>query len=418
MTAARRGMWTLADHVICSGSNFVLMILVAGNVSVVTLGHFALLYGFYVVVVELSRAAVSEPLLVRRPEGDAAVRQALADSSGSAAVFGALAGVLLLAVSPLLVGPYWHSAVVLAALLPVLLVWDALRLAFIAVGQLRRAVLVDAVGGAVQVAAALAALRVEPSLTWLIVGWGFGGLVAAVLATAQAGTLPRLGAPRRWLAEYGRLVRPYFVETGALSLAGYAVLIVLGHVAGPADVGAWRAALTLFGPANVVMAAGRVAVVSEVSRLRDAEPGRMFRFAAMAGLLCGAVGAGAGAAVAILPDPVGRALLGESWAGVEPLVPAFTALLVIEGLGLGPYGVLRAMERVRMLFFLRVAVAGGRVLAVTVGAALAGAVGAATASSLVEAAGFLTALALLAAVFTTMPSRTQPTTPRESRGHP
>ncbi|MER6171778.1 hypothetical protein [Streptosporangium sp. NPDC001681] len=418
MTAARRGLWTLADHVICSGSNFALMILVAGNVSVVTLGEFALLYGFYVVAVELSRAAVSEPLLVRRPEGDAAVRRALADSSGSAAVFGALAGVLLLALSPFLVGSHWRSAVALALLLPVLLVWDALRLAFIAVGWQRRAVLVDVVGGVAQVSAAFAALQVEASLGWLVAGWGFGGLVAAVLATAQARTLPRLGAPRRWLREYGTLVRPYCVETGALSLAGYAVLLVLGHIAGPAAVGAWRAVLTLFGPANVVMAAGRVAVVSELSRLRTAGPGRMLRSAATVGLLCGAVGAAAGTVAAFLPDSVGQALLGESWADVGPIVPAFTALLVIEGIGLGPYGVLRAMERVRMLFFLRISLAAGRVLAVSAGAALAGAVGAATASSLIEATGFLVAMALLAAVLTTAPFRTSHVTPQQSREHP
>ncbi|MEU7985754.1 hypothetical protein AB0B56_12895 [Streptosporangium canum] len=417
MTAARRGMWTLADHVICSGSNFALMILVAGNVSVVTLGEFALLYGFYVVVVELSRAAVSEPLLVRRPEGDAAVRRALADSSGSAAVFGALAGALLLAVSPFLIGSHWRSAVVLALLLPALLVWDALRLAFIAVGWQRRAVLVDMVGGVVQVSAAFAALHVSTGLSWLVAGWGFGGLVAAGLAVVQAGTLPRLTAPRRWLREYGKLVRPYFVETGALSLAGYAVLIVLGHIAGPAAVGAWRAALTLFGPANVVMAAGRVAVVSELSRLKAGESRRMLRSAATAGLLCGAVGAMAGTVATFLPSSIGQALLGDSWAGVGPLVPAFTALLVIEGLGLGPYGVLRAMERVRMLFVLRVAVAGGRVLAVSVGAALAGAAGAATASSLVEAAGFLSALVLLTVVFAATPSRTQQVTPHQPREH-
>lgn len=416
MTAARRGMWTLADHVICSGSNFALMVLVAGSVSVVTLGEFALLYGFYVVVVELSRAAVSEPLLVRRPEGEAAVRRALADSSGSAAVFGALAGVVLLAVSPFLIGAHWRSALVLALLLPALLVWDAIRLAFIAIGRQRRAVLVDVVGGVVQVSAAFAALHVSTGLSWLVAGWGLGGLVAAVTATVQAGTLPRLTAPRRWLAEYGRLVRPYFVETGALSLAGYAVLIVLGHIAGPAAVGAWRAALTLFGPANVVMAAGRVAVVSELSRIRSKAPARMLRSAVTAGLLCGAVGATAGTVAAFLPEPVGRALLGDSWAGVGPLIPAFTVLLVIEGLGLGPYGVMRATERVRMLFVLRVSVAGSRVLAVSVGAAVAGAAGAATASSLVEATGFLTALVLLTVVLTAS-SRTRRPAPSQPREH-
>jgi hypothetical protein len=70
-----------------------------------------------------------------------------------------------------------------------------------------------------------------------------------------------------------------------------------------------------------------------------------------------------------------------------------------------------------MLFVLRVAVAGGRVLAVSVGAALAGAAGAATASSLVEAAGFLSALVLLTVVFAATPSRTQQVTPHQPREH-
>ncbi|MFL6052242.1 MAG: hypothetical protein ACJ72W_04890, partial [Actinoallomurus sp.] len=208
--------------------------------------------------------------------------------------------------------------------------------------------------------------------------WGIGGLIATRVAICQAGVLPRILTAADWLRENGDLTRPYLIEGVVLTICGYATLLVVGRISGLAAVGALRAADTLFGPASVVIGAGRVIAISELSRLAAHRPHRIGRATILFALGLAAIGGTTGLLAMALPTDVGTWLFGRSWQLMVPLLPAQTVYRITQGAVLGPAGTLRAMEAVRPLFIFRLTTAVALISAAAMGAALAGAVGAAT----------------------------------------
>jgi O-antigen/teichoic acid export membrane protein len=373
---ARRSGWTIADQVVSSGTNFTLIILLARHLSPADFGMFALLYGYYVVCVQLVQTVFAEPMLVRFPRDARAAHRALRDGSGAAAAFGLTGGVVLVLGSMPLMDGVTAPVLVLATVLPALLVQDTLRMGFIAVGQPRKAMVNDIAWGLGQCLATLSVLRVTTELAWVLLAWGFGGLVAAGLAMAQARVVPRLSSIPDWLREYGDLVRPYLVEGVALIISVYVTLLVVSEIAGLAAAGSLRVAESLFGPANVLIGAGRVIAIAELSRLAAVRPHRVGRGAVVIAAVLGTVGAVSGLMVMVLPGGVGAALLGSSWQAAAPLLPALTVYRTAQGVVMGPTAALRATQAVRAQFWLRLAGAVGLIVASAVGAFLVGVAGA------------------------------------------
>jgi O-antigen/teichoic acid export membrane protein len=363
MKALGRTGWGLADHAICAGTNFLLLALVARRVPVAELGGFALVYGYYVLAVELSRAACGEPLLVRQPR----TGRVIAAATGTALAAGVAAGLLLALVWPR------PEALVLAVLLPGLLVQDAYRMVFLACATPQRAFAIDMVWAVGQCAGTLVVLQISTALVPVLLVWGLSGTVAALLAIALAPAAPRPWLAGEFVREYGMLARPYVVEAGALASAGYTVLLAVGGIAGLAAAGALRAAQTLLGPLNVVLGAARLLGIAELAR---ATHRRTQGVLSISGLLA-AVCAVAGLAVLTLPDRVGTWLLGEAWAAAVPLLAALTLQRVAQGAAVGFTCALRADEAVRSLLWLRLAAAATTVLGGVAGAAWGGAPGAA-----------------------------------------
>jgi O-antigen/teichoic acid export membrane protein len=376
--ALRRGGWTLADQIVSSGTNFLLLILLARHMPAADFGAFALLYGYYVVCVQITQTSFAEPALVRFPRDVDSARRALRGSSGATAVFGVLCACALLPLSGPILGGVSAPVLILAMFLPALLVQSTLRMGFVAAGQPRKAMASDAAWGLFQCIAIFGVLSVTSKLSWVFLAWGIGGLLATGIAVAQAGVLPRLTAAPGWLREYGDLARPYLVEGMVLPVCAYGTLLVVGEIAGPAAVGALRAADTLFGPVTVVLGAGRVIAISELSRLIDKRPDRIDHGMFVVTLGLGMVGAALGVVAMALPTAVGAWLFGNSWQLMAPLLPAQTVYRIAQGAMLGPMGALRAVQAVRTLFIFRLATATALITAAAAGAAIAGARGAAT----------------------------------------
>ncbi|MCO6008541.1 hypothetical protein NE236_26565 [Actinoallomurus purpureus] len=376
--ATRRGGWILADQIISSATNFMLIILSARRMSAAAFGEFALLYGYYVVFHQLTQTTFAEPLMVRFPRDPDSARRALRDSSGAAAVFGLIGAVALLPLSGPILGGITAPVLILAALLPVLLIQSTLRMGFIAAGQPRKAIVSDAAWGLSQCVAMFVVLSVTTKMTWVFLVWGLSGLIATVIAITQARVLPRVASASGWLREYGDLARPYLVEGVVLTVCSYGTLIVVGRIAGLAAVGSLRAADTVFGPAAVMINAGRVIAITELSRLLAARPDRIGQGTLVVTVGLGTVGAASGVLAMVLPASVGALLFGRSWQLMAPLLPAQTVFRIAQGAVLGPAGALRALQAIRALFIFRLATAVALVAAAAIGAAFAGAQGAAT----------------------------------------
>lgn len=391
-TVARRCGWALADQVVSSVSNLLLLSLVARQVPAAAFGDFVLLYGYYVLAYQLAQTTLTEPVLVRFPKDAKQAAVVLRDVSGMAALTGALAAVLLIPFSMAVLGGFGAAAAALAVVLPALLVQDALRMGFIAGGRARQALLNDTVWACTQGVLVCAVLRFTTELGWLVMAWGVAGVAAALLAMAQAGVTPRLSAARDWWRAYGDLARPYFVEAVALTLSSYGALVVVARICDSATVGALRAAEILFGPVNLMIFAGRWIAIGELSRLVAVGSRRLVRAVVLVSLGLGGACAVFGALVLLMPDGLGRWLFGDSWRAAAALLPGYVLCRIAQGAAIGPSAGLRALQRVNAQFRIRVAAA---VLAFGLcvgGAAAGGAQGA--------VAGLLAAAVLVLALMT------------------
>lgn len=378
-TTRRRRAWSLADQAASSLVNVTLIVLVASRVPTDTFGAFALLYGYYVLALQLSQAAFSEPLLVRFPQSRGEAAAAIRLSSSAAAALGVVAGVLLIPLSKVLFGGLSPAAVVLAIALPLLLAQDALRLGLLAGGRPHLAFVTDVVWGISQCLLTLAVLTMSTELVWLMAGWVSGALATLVLSIVFARVIPKpsISALKAWLHTYGDLARPYFAEAAALAGSLYATLFFVEAFAGLAAVAALRAGQTLFGPANVVSNAVRVVAISEMSRLAAQGARRMAKPATLVAASLGVIGAATGFVAFMLPESLGHVLFGQTWELLAPLVFALTVQRVAAGAAIGPLTALRSLQKVRSLFVVRMVTAACTVAGGAIGAITAGAQGAA-----------------------------------------
>ncbi|WP_171110356.1 MULTISPECIES: hypothetical protein [Streptomyces] len=374
MTARRRRVFALADQAVFALTSVAVVPVAASRTTAAEFGAFALLYGYYVLMLQLSQAAFAEPLLVQRTP--AAARATLSGAAGGALLF-SLAGAGTL---PLLALLFQQTplapACIMAAALPGALLCDTLRLGLIAEGRTGSALAVDLFWGASQCVGLMAAARAGNSLSGLLLGFTASGVASATAAIAVAGVRPRPLQLRVWLRTYGTLSRSYLVEVLALATSTYATLYLLGHVAGLVAAGALRSAQTVLGPAALVANAVRVAVIVEYAK---AAPG--LTAAALRGrcLMTGAGLAGitalCAAAVFALPDEAGEALFGPSWSGALAVLPAMTAYRACSAAAVGPLAGLRALHQIRVVMWLRLSIAVLLPVGAVVGAKWAGAVG-------------------------------------------
>ncbi|MEV5754572.1 hypothetical protein AB0L00_42760 [Actinoallomurus sp. NPDC052308] len=382
----RRSGWVLADYGVSAATNMLLTVMVARNVTRAEFGVFAVLYGYYVLVVELSRATFSEPLLVR-VSGASHDRRHLADSAGAAAVFGVVAATVLIPLSIMVRGGLDPAAVVLALALPGLLVQDALRVGFIAHGQAARSLANDLFWGASQAVALVLLFTAGAGLVWALAMWAGAGLAAAVLGMAQAGVVPRCTAVRGWWRDYGRLSRPYAVEVAVIATAAYAGTLAVSVVAGVAAVGALRAGNTLLGPVGLVCAAGRTIAISECRRAIAHAPSRLVPTMLVIGGSLATVAVCWGLVMLSLPPSLGDRLVGSSWTTARVVLPPLVAVQFVSTIAMTMGGAMRALEAVREQFILRVLGGALAFLGPTVGAAWHGAFGAAVGLATLNALG-------------------------------
>lgn len=150
-------------------------------------------------------------------------------------------------------------------------------------------------------------------------------LSAALLHRQVAGTL-RLSV----LLKRGHLGQRFVVEFGVGNATSQLSVLGLGVFGNPLVVGALRGATTLFGPLNVLFTSATSFGPPLLGRL-GSERRRVRATAGLAAVLAATAAAWA-TALALLPDGVGRHLLGDTWPTASALLPAtgsqYTAMAV------------------------------------------------------------------------------------------
>ena len=382
---AGRAGWNMVDQLLSSLSNFVLSVLVARALTTSGYGAFALSFSLYAYALTLSRL-LSQPLMIRysgaAKEGFAA---GAGQAGGAALVLGGLAGGAMLVVGLLLRGTVGWSIATVGVLLPGLLLQDCYRVAFFASGRPAAAAASDALWGVAQLAGvgAIIALGLGGPEAYLL-AWGLAGWLGAAWAAVASGFRPAPGQAMHWVRTHADLTRYSVTEVVVISGANQLTLVLLAAIGGLAVVGTLRGAQVLTAPATILTLSAMAFAVPELARRPALSGPRLVR----AGLAISAVVVGLlsvwGALLLLLPDGIGRMILGETWGPTRAiLVPSVIAMLV--GIAsLGPSAGVYAKGAVRVLFPL--VVLGGPVylvagvLGVVVGGTYGAAVGLAVAA--------------------------------------
>jgi O-antigen/teichoic acid export membrane protein len=374
---AGRLSWGLADQAASSISNFAVGIYVARSLGVTAFGVFTLAWVTYGVVLNVSRGLATDPLVVRfSGVPETAWRAAVTRSTGTALGVGTAIGAVSLVAGLCLGGRVGPAFACLGVLLPGLLLQDAWRFSFFAAGLGRKAFVNDLVWCVALVPAMVLAAHAG-TVASFVLAWGASAAVAAVYGCFQSGIRPGVRGARAWLREHRDLGYRYLVENTCLSGASQLRAYGLGAIIGVGAVGAVRGAELLLGPFLAVLMGLSLVTVPEAARVLRQAPRRLGSFCLLLG---GGQAVGAllwGGALLLMPDRLGRFVLGGVWHSASPLIVPVTLGVAGAGLGTGASAGLRALGAARrslrsQLFASTCYVGGG-----LGGAALAGTVGSA-----------------------------------------
>ncbi len=385
----RRAGWTAADQGLSSVSNFALGVVLARSLDRPGFGAFSLGVAAYLLLVAVARALGSSVLQVRFTAAAAEEqRSAVRDATGVPILLGAAAFLPLLALGWILGSETGVALRALALVLPGLLLQDAWRFAFFAMGRAPAAAGNDFVWVVVQFALlALMFLLGEVSVTSAVLAWGAGACAAGVVGAFQAKVVPSTRGGAKWLRRHGDLGLPTLGEFLLISSTTPVTLIILGAVAGLPAAAAFRAAVILLGPLNLVFSAAVLLAVPEAARLYRSHPERLPAVLTWGGAAFAVIALLFGVATVALPSSVGRALVGANWESARPVV----APLALQFAGVGLISAwltgLRVLEAASEALVVRLVLTPLYLAAAVAGMLAAEATGAALGLALVSGVG-------------------------------
>src|SRR5882757_3658651 len=377
---AGRASWGLADQIISSLGNGLLSILVAHSVDSGGFGGFALAFTVFTLLIGISRAVATSPLGIRFSDAPADdFRRATAAATGAALTLSVLGGIGCLVAGAVVghaVGPALLS---LGVILPALIVQDAWRQVFFAAGRPAAAALNDTVwviGEIAVVSALLANGKALPQL--LILGWGVSAIPAVLLGMRQCGAIPRPWRAFVWMRDHRTLTGYMAAEFATMHGTYQAALLFIGTFGSLDAIGALRGVQVLLSPTNILAVAAFSSAVPELARRRPVLSERQWYLGAL--VISGSVALLSlawGTICALLPTSVGRALLGDTWAGTSDILWASIIGQFGSTLAVGPVAVLYSMDRARVTLGVQILLAPAVFIAATGGVLLYGAQGAA-----------------------------------------
>jgi O-antigen/teichoic acid export membrane protein len=325
------------DQGLYSASNVVLTIVVARTVDAEAFGAFSLCYVLYLLLLGLARSTGSKPFTIERSlESDEVFRAQTRRLMGYGLGLGGLSAALSLLVGRLVSGPLSDGLTVLAVLLPGLLLQDAVRGVYFARQQPRAAFLNDALWIVLQVAAIATALVTldPPAMTLLMAGWGVPAAVAACVGILHLRALPGRPVLLGWLRPHAALASPLALNLVLTAAPSYVAYLAMPAVSTLDQLAVVRGAYVFFGPLNVVYTGLALVALPAFVRAAGAVSRRRMSTRVSAGLVAAAVAWGA--VVVLLPDSVGRLVLGSLWDDTQATRVLLALSLVAEALLVGP----------------------------------------------------------------------------------
>jgi O-antigen/teichoic acid export membrane protein len=377
--AGARIGWGLGDQALSSLTNFLLGIVVARSVSATGFGAFGLAYSMFVLAVGVSRALISDPLMVRYGAGDHdRWRRGTSQATGAGLLLGLISGVGLVGTGLATAGTTGSTFVALGLTLPGLLLQDGWRYSFVADGRSHLAFLDDLLFLFLMAPIfAILIAKGDASAASLVFAWGASATVAGLAAASIERLLPDARKTLLWLHEEGDLGFRYVAEFVAVNGALQITMFIVVAFAGLAAVGSLRAGFLLFGPVLVIFQGSALVLVGEGVRILARAADALRRSVILlAGILAGFTVIW-GTIIVLLPTRYGQAVLGRSWAGARALAFPLTVMFAASGAETAIVIGLRSLAAARQSLTARLIEAALTVLGGAIGALAAGAEGAA-----------------------------------------
>ncbi|WP_151773786.1 hypothetical protein [Streptomyces abyssomicinicus] len=341
---------SVLDQAAAGLTNILVLILAARVSTAAGFAQFSMVYLVFTVTLGLFMSYVGQALVLVREAREAACRSALAFTVPASLV----AAAVLAATGLWLGGGTGRALTALGAVLPVVLLQDAVRYCFSLLRRPHHALASDGL----RLLATVGLLAAQPDgadAARLILAWGAAALpslaVAALLlrrvlrtrGSTGSGTGTGTGAGTRAYLRRGHLGRRFVVEFAVGNGSSQLAVLALGLVGTPLAVGALRGASALFGPLNVFFGAANAFGPPLLTRL-----GGGGRAVTRATLLLGVALAATGGAWAglwlLLPDGWGRQVLGDTWPAVAALLPATGTQYLLMGFGVSALLTLRVLS--------------------------------------------------------------------------
>jgi O-antigen/teichoic acid export membrane protein len=303
------------DQAASSLSNILIIIALARASSPDVLGAATVGFAAIMFAVGVQRASLGSIISTSMDQLDrAGVRQAIRISSAFGAVSLVLGLVLGWVTGSLAIASQLYGVLIATGCL--VLIQDAMRFVAVSIGHPGIALASD-LAWLAPIAGVLALGVVAADAAPLVVAlaWGAGVVVATALAwVLLARKIPR-GAGRG-LGLRG--MRP-LVGDGVLgNLIGILIPVTVALALGAAATAALRGASTSMGPLNVLFSTVPLVLIPELVRAGSGAHGRLMSVASACLVL---ITAGWAGCLALLPDSVGVALLGETWKSASTIIP-------------------------------------------------------------------------------------------------
>lgn len=370
--SSRRLSVTGVDQALAGASNVLVTVLAARALSVAGFGYFGIVFMIYVMAQGVSRALVGDPLLLHPAES----HTRRGDVLGVGMVLGAgLAAVVLVAgvVTTAWSAQLGEALMVLAACLPFLVLQDLGRYVGFAQQRPALALTLDTAWLVLVIAGAAFVLAGDHrTLVWFVTAWAGSGAVSGLLVFGQHGVArPRV----RWLVETWSYSWKFLVSYTSTQGSALAASAGVGAIAGPRALGGVQGAFLLVRPFMTLQVAVAATGVPEIARLDTSDQRVRGRVRTMT-LVAGVGAAVNGVLLLVLPDVLGRAVLGATWSAAQPLLLPAAAQILLIALVTGPRSGLIGLRALGRTVPIDVASTVAVLAATVVGALADGAAGA------------------------------------------
>jgi CDP-glycerol glycerophosphotransferase len=372
-------LFTLVDYGLSSLTNFGTTLVVLRTGTQRELGTFAVIYATYLIVLGVTRAAMSDAHLMDQARG---VGSGLSLAAAQVLASIALLSVTAFPVALLLGGPAQKMVVALCFAAPGLMLLDLLRYHAFATVRPEKAAQLDAAWlvGMVAGVAALVLSGHHLTVSWMFAAWAVSGTAVGLAAGARVAlSAPTVGL-RLLLKDRARrvyLMLEYLASGGASNASSF----VVAALAGVPAAGLLRAGQTVVAPVNIVQQSSEPTLIARAARRHQGgEPvlGLLLRpCLAVAGLTLVFTGG-----LFVVPTGTMESLLGPNWPAIRPLLPWLAMFVVAESLVTGSRALFRGLGEYRATLHIRLLTAPVLIGSVALGAATGGALGAAAAVGL------------------------------------